>query len=246
LQQTQRAMAAYLRSPDAAAPPAGVEQRRLDIYRRLVFNNIESLVGSAFPVVRSLYEPAGWEALVRRFIQQHRCASPYFPDLSAEFLSYLLAPGQADVNDPPFLGELAHYEWVELALSVSMDEPPVAPSNAGDLLDQVLLLSPVAWPLCYRFPVQRIGPVFRPAEPPEQPTWLVVYRDHGDAVRFMELSPASAALLAAIGDAKGLLTAGAVIDGLAGTGPAQAEAMRSSAYEVLKEFADRSVIGCAV
>ncbi|MBP6682080.1 MAG: DUF2063 domain-containing protein, partial [Halioglobus sp.] len=51
-----------------------------------------------------------------------------------------------------------------------------------------------AWLLRYQYPVHRIGPAFRPMQP-EQPAYLVVYRDRGEKVRFMELNPMSARLV---------------------------------------------------
>jgi hypothetical protein len=89
--------------------------------------------------------------------------------------------------------ELAHYEWVELALDVSQEVLPES-AAAGDVLDTVPRLSPLAWLLSYQFPVHKIGPGFRPTEA-EEPTYLVVYRDSVDQVRFMTLNAATARLL---------------------------------------------------
>jgi RNA polymerase sigma factor (sigma-70 family) len=56
----------------------------------------------------------------------------------------------------------------------------------GDLMRGYPIASPLAWPLAYRWPVHRLAPGFQPAEPPAVPTFLVVYRDDSDAVRFLE------------------------------------------------------------
>ena len=55
-------------------------------------------------------------------------------------------------------------------------------------------LSPLAWLLCYQYPVHHIGPGFRP-DALTQPTYLVVYRDRQERVRFMELNAVSARLV---------------------------------------------------
>ena len=57
------------------------------------------------------------------------------------------------------------------------------------------VLSPLAWPLSYRFPVHRIRPDYQPASPPEEPTHLLVYRNRKDEVRFMELNAITRLLL---------------------------------------------------
>lgn len=194
-------MARYLRAPGQCPAPAGVEPRRLQIYQDLVYNNIEGFISGGFPVLRSLYEEDAWHQLVRKFIDQHRCQSPYFLEISQEFLQFLMQGYSAVPDDPPFLLELAHYEWVELALDVSQEElPPVA--AGGNVLASVLGLSPLAWLLSYKFPVHRIGPGFRPTDAGE-PTYLAVYRDDQDHVNFMELSAATARLLELVRDNAG-------------------------------------------
>ena len=70
----------------------------------------------------------------------------------------------------------------------------------GDLLAGVPVLSPLAWPLAYRFPVQRISPNDKPHQAPEEPTYLVVYRDRRDEVGFIELNPVAARLLERIAE----------------------------------------------
>ncbi len=61
-------------------------------------------------------------------------------------------------NDPPYLAELAHYEWVELALTLRDAESlPTQSLPAVNLFQRSLQLSPLAWPLSYHYPVHRIG-----------------------------------------------------------------------------------------
>ena len=214
LRESQLAMARYLRDPHNQPAPEGVEPRRLKIYQDLVYNNIEGFISGGFPVLRSLYEDADWHSLVRLFIDQHRCHTPYFLEISQEFLQFLMQDYSARSCDPPFMTELAHYEWVELALDVSQEvlpEPSTAvvrePSAAvaselsgfDDILAAVPLLSPLAWLLSYQFPVHRLGPGFRPLESAEH-TYLVVYRDRKDHVNFMELNAATARLLELVRD----------------------------------------------
>src|SRR5690606_22035438 len=73
--------------------------------------------------------------------------------------------------------------------------PPPGIDPGGDLLYGVPCVSPLAWALAYRWPVQRIGPSFRPGEPPEAPTLLLVRRDDSGEVRFAQLSPLAYRLL---------------------------------------------------
>ncbi|GAA5445797.1 hypothetical protein Misp06_04002 [Microbulbifer sp. NBRC 101763] len=194
-QGLQRDLAAHLRAPEQCTPPPQIEDRRLAIYRDLIYNNIESFISSGFPVLRSLYSDEFWHAMVRDFVHHHTSSSPYFLQISEEFLTYLQNERGQREGDPPFLLELAHYEWVELALDVSTAEIPANLSREGDILGSVPVVSPLVWSLSYRYPVHRIGPVFQPQEPDETPTFLLVYRDRSDEVNFMEINAVTARLL---------------------------------------------------
>jgi hypothetical protein len=194
----QYAFAAHIRDPRAFPRPADVPERRMAVYRELFFNNVEGFLATGFPVLRGILADARWEALARDFFARHRCRTPLFLEIGREFLDYLEHERGLRTDDPPFLAELAHYEWVELALAVSdADRDGRVPADpAGDLLVGHPLVSPLAWPLRYRFPVHRIDPDFQPTEPGERPTCLLVYRDPSDRVRFLEISEVTHALLA--------------------------------------------------
>jgi len=194
LKKLQNAFAAHIRDPANHAAPSGIEDRRMKIYRDLFFNNISSLLSSNFPVLRSIYDDAGWNRLVRDFYSRHRSQTPLFPEVSREFLRYLQDGRESSTDDPEFILELAHYEWVELALSLDEREPWTTSADA-DLLNGAPVLSPLAWPLSYRYPVHLIGPHFQPDTPPAEPTHLLVYRNRDNAVKFMKLNNVSRLLL---------------------------------------------------
>jgi len=210
--ELQYRFTAHIRDPASRPAPDGIEERRLQVYRELLFNNTRGFLDNGFPVLRAIYgaiaEERGtddaWERLTRDFFARHRSKTPYFLEIGGEFLNYLEHEHRSQPGDPPFLQELAHYEWVEVALSVADVEPDLATVDAGgDLLAARPVLSPLAWPLSYAWPVHRIGPAFIPQTPPPAATHLLVYRDPSDAVHFVELNPVSARLLALQGNADG-------------------------------------------
>lgn len=195
-QQVQYRLAAHLRNPACEAAPEGIEDRRLRIYRDLFYNNVEDFLATAYPVLRKLSCDTVWHARVRDFYARHQSASPQFYKLAEEFLRFIENERGAHPDDPPFLAELAQYEWVELALGISEAEltPELADPN-GDLLEQAPLVSPLAWTLAYQFPVHRIAPEFQPTEPGPAPTYLIVYRTRQDEVKFMEVNAVTARLM---------------------------------------------------
>lgn len=188
LRDRLHAFAAHLRDPSAHPPPPGVEERRLAVYRELFLNNIRSLLASGFPVIRKTLGDDRWDALVRDFHAGHRSRTPLFTEIGQEFIAFLRRREADSAGDPPWLPELAHYEWVELALQISDAKPPPHDTH-GDLLANVPVRSPLAWPLAYRWPVHRIGPGHVPEAPEKTPTLLLVRRDDAGEVRFSELSP---------------------------------------------------------
>ena len=192
---TQYQFAGHIRDPEHKPAPDNIEQRRMNIYRELFYNNIEGFVSNAFPVLRKLTADETWHAMIRDFMIKHHCKSPLFHEISREFLTYL--EDERDLrNDPVFIKELAHYEWVELALSISdADIDELKLDQIQDPLNEKFNTSALAWPLVYHYPVHQIGPDFQPQKASDTPVFLLVYRSNDDRVTFMELNPVSARLI---------------------------------------------------
>lgn len=196
LARLQTSFAAHIRDPDAVAAPEGIEDRRMAIYRDLFFNNMCNFLSSNFPVLRTLYKDSDWTKLCREFYRDYRCHTPLFPEIPREFLRYLQDHRQSHADDPPFMLELAHYEWAELALALDetdLDDIDVNPM--GDLLNGIPVLSPLVWPLSYQYPVHQVRADFQPTEAPEKATHLLVWRRQDDQVKFMRLNETSMLLV---------------------------------------------------
>jgi hypothetical protein len=196
LEDLQRRFAAHLRDPATAPAPEGIEDRRLQVYRELFFDNISDSLAGTFPVLREILGRGPWARLVRDFYRDYRCHTPLFLEIPREFVNYLGEEREVQPGDPPFLYELAHYEWVELALAVDEHElATIAADPSGDLLDGVPVLSPLAWPLAYRFPVHRLGPDHQPADPPDEPSFYIARRDRRDEVGVIQVNAVTLRLL---------------------------------------------------
>lgn len=195
-QKKQYEFAAHIRDPEHNPAPGNIEDRRMAIYRELFFNNLLKLLSSSFPVLRKIHTREKWRSLIRQFMISHQAQTPYFLEISREFITFLDSGYEGQDDDYPFLLELAHYEWAELALSISEQVNELSEADPeGDLLDGVPVKSSLAWTHAYRFPVHRISKDYRPKEPGEHPTCLCIYRRSDDELSFMELNPVSARLL---------------------------------------------------
>ena len=200
--QAQYEFSAHIRDPELNPKPADIEDRRMNIYTELFFNNVEDFMSNTYPVLKEIMPEDEWLSMMRDYFSHHLSHTPLFPEMPREFLKYL--ENERDTsNDLPFIKELAHYEWVELALLTSdLDENINWDSIdiEGDLLNSPPVLSPLPWSLGYHYPVHQISEDFIPDAPESQPVYILVYRDKKDEVHFMELNPITAMLIQLITD----------------------------------------------
>lgn len=195
--QKQLEFADCLRDPEHAPIPEHIEPRRIAAYQEVVYNNFEDLLAHNFPIIREITSNQRWHSMVRDFVMNHRCQTPYFPQFGKEFIQYLQTVRE-DPIDPPFLLELAHYEWMELETLLNETEVTFASVDRhGDLLEGHPVLSPLANRLAYEYPVHKIGPDFQPQETDGHISCLVVYRqfDGDESVGFLEINPITDRLL---------------------------------------------------
>lgn len=236
-QSYQAIFSAYIRNPTKNSLPIDTKLQRMEMYRELFFNNIEGFLNANFPVLNALFTQESWQDLVQDFFEHHVCKTPYFSEIPEEFLAYLQYERQ-NSNDFPFLYELSHYEWVEMALSISHDTFKKSVKNVES---EKLMLSPLSVVLAYQFPVHKISAQFLPLVS-EQPTFLLVYRNENDDVQFLEITPITFQLLKLIEDfpvqeadfyfAK-LATALQMIE---------FEILKEKGMDILDDFAKRGVI----
>jgi hypothetical protein len=192
-QRYQFAFTSHIRDPKQAKRPAGVEARRMAIYNELLYNNLESFLLACFPVLRKVLGKRRWDRLVRAFFCVHRSHTPYFRQIPDEFLQFLQDEWEGGETYPEYMLELAHYEWIELVLSVSNRDEQLTEHDAnGDLIEGRPLLNPVLANLAYQYPVHRIRPRVKIVA---APTFLLVFRDAEFNMRFIEQSNVSARLL---------------------------------------------------
>ena len=193
--EVQHAFLKHMRNPENNPAPCGVEDRRMGIYRDLIYRNIEGLLAKGFPVLRQIIDDQHWHDMVRDYIRHHRARTPLFPKMPTEFLHYLEHERRPAYWDPPFMPELAHYEWAETSVSLDPREIDLHGIDVeGNLLDRVPALNPITLPQTYQYPVHRISAEYQPDHPSEEPTYMLIYRCLNDTVRFLELSVASARL----------------------------------------------------
>jgi len=187
-QKYQLAFTAHIRDPKTHAKPAKVNDVRLAVYREIVFNNIFGSVSACFPVCQQVLGKRAWLKLSKQFFATHQATTPIFREIPQEFLKFITTVE----NLPVYFQELAHYEWVELAVSMQAVEIPKI-SITPDFLFEKLVLAPAHMLLEYDFPVHKISTKFKPTI--KEKTCLLVFRNAEFKVRFIELNPMTYILL---------------------------------------------------
>jgi len=243
--ETQLGFTAYLRNPEQAPCPTDVPARRMQAYRELLTNNVESAISACFPVLRGIIGETRWLALVHEFFASHRAHSPIYREIPAEFRAWLAATPLTDLKSKfPFLLELTHYEWMELALDIDPAEIPVDGIDPqGDMLAGRPVLNPLARLLNYHYPVHRVGPDVVPTEPPAQPTRLVMVRNRQHEISFLEVNPLVARLIETLAESSAASSGADLLQQLHAEFPAiPPETFMQGGTLALQELADRDII----
>ena len=236
-QQVQQQFVAYLRSPEQSEKPADVQQERLDVYRELLFNNVAAFVGSAFPVLKSLYSEQAWQQRVQLFFALYRCENPFFLSIAKSFLDFLQDQYQLQQDDQVFMLELAHYEWLELELATRKAQ---AGPVVTDVKNQALQLSELASVQAYQYPVHKICVEFQPTE--TEASFLLIHRDHDDAVKFIALNQLTTLLLQLLAQQPGLTLTELVEELIPYVPQLDAGQLLSGAEQILRNFTAKGIV----
>lgn len=189
-QQFQYQMANYLRNPDCAPLPQGIHAPRMALYADLVFSNVLGFLNRCFPVCRRVLGDSCWQRLNRHFLRDWPLTTPWFYEIPKAWVEYL-QQGLYSEPLPQWLPELAHYEWVELALDIAPNST-LHYDPQGSLLG-ALVLTPAHKLLSYQWPVHRISSEYQPQV--AQLTFLLAYRNEAMQIRFIELNAVTARLI---------------------------------------------------
>jgi hypothetical protein len=183
----QSALAAYCRTGRYKDLP-GVRTRHVNHYRRLVFNVVEDMLRSAYPLTHHLLSGREWKAMVQDFFAHHPCQSPQVWYMPKELYEYLLQKEHALLRKYPFLSELLWLEWLEVELFM-MEDRPASYIAAGDMLTDSLILNPEHHLQHFQYPVH-IKQARQISDADKGDYFLVLFRkpENGE-VAFMNLSP---------------------------------------------------------
>ena len=240
-QKLQQQLAAHIRDPENNPAPEGIDDERLQVYRRLFFNNIIQFTSNAFPILSAALGDEKWEQLNRSFYSKYQCHSPYFVEISKEFLQFLADYGKRD-TDTLLIYELAHFEWTQFELAIA-DTADTDEATDGDLLNSRPVLSPLTRLLQYQWPVHQATVETLPVAP--EATRLLAWRDADGRVHFMECNAVSAALLNSLQTRDDMTGTEHIAAALEASGVEAGEAAIAGGVQMLNDLKQRGVISGA-
>lgn len=179
--QYQQRFAQAIREGEAAD---GLPQDRLNVYIRLIRNNIHSFIDRCYTETPQYLDSGEWGRLKEDFIRDARAQTPYFQEIAGEFLQYCQSLPLSDN-----LLALMDFEHTQLLAEVAQTDNQASPADSDDL---AYTLSPAAFVRRYHYDVTD--------ELQEAETAVLVWRDSEDDVMYQILDDFDALLLETLAD----------------------------------------------
>jgi hypothetical protein len=151
--KSQSVLASYCRT-GKKKPKNGVNTKNVSHYRRLVFNIVDDMLQSAYPLTYNLLTDKEWKKTVNDFFSGHPCQSPQVWYMPKEFYQYLSITQNPVLTKYPFLDDLLLFEWTEVELFM-MEDIAINFSKIGDVLFSKLIINPEHLFLQFNYPVHK-------------------------------------------------------------------------------------------
>ncbi|MEO8762164.1 MAG: putative DNA-binding domain-containing protein [Bacteroidia bacterium] len=165
-----------------------VNQKHVRHYRRLVYNIIDDMLQSAFPIFYEFADTEMWDEIVNTFFSTHACQTPHVWKVPGEFYQYACDKNLKEKYDLPFLDDLLLFEWIELDIHTMKDEEFPAFKIDGNWNEDVLVVNPEYRILSVKYPVHTTAPINIKKENEGQ-YFILMYREpKKGSVQFLDIS----------------------------------------------------------
>ena len=158
------------------------DQDKSELYHSLVVGSISSVISPCFPVLTSILSEQQWQIIVKEFLTKYQHDTYLYNRLAYDMVKFLQ---QHNITEYPFSAELAHYEWIELEISLIDEQPENMPDLSNSLLTTSFQLSNLARILNYQYDVENICQEYIPSKPLS--SYLIVYKLN-NAINFSKIS----------------------------------------------------------
>ena len=165
-----------------------VNQKHVHHYRRLVYNIIDDILQSAFPIFYGYADSVIWDEIVNTFFSTHACQTPQVWKVPGEFYQYACDKNLKDTYNIPFLEDLLLFEWIELDVHTMKDEVFPAYKTKGNWSTDVIAITPEYRILSVKYPIHTTTPSQIDTQHPSQ-YFILIYREpKTGSVQFLDIS----------------------------------------------------------
>ncbi len=138
-------------------PIEGIQESRVNHYRRLVIGNVKSTLERAYPITLEWLLDEEWLLLVNDFFEYHDAQSPKIWELPKEFMEFVKENDYATKLKKNALDDLLLIEWVEIEVHTMTDESVGKYVKEGNLIEDKLVLAPEYRLLRLDYPVHALN-----------------------------------------------------------------------------------------
>ena len=182
--QFQFALARHLRDPLGAPAPVGVQAAHASACTQDMVAHLCDVLAPAFPVTHALLGDDLWEHAVRLFLKDAPSHAPWASAVQRAFVDHVCESPEMQ-SLPAWLQDLAHFEWLQSAVSTTPVTWP-AFNATGDTLHHAVVLNPTHVEAAYEWPVHGINTDHKPDD--MQSTYVSMLRDPQDELHVLESS----------------------------------------------------------
>lgn len=149
--QSQFALARYLRNPLAVLPPEEVTIEDAIACTQAMAAHLSEVLDTAFPVTHALLGEDLWQQAVRLFLKEAPSHAPWAGAVQRAFVAHVSqSPSMQGL--PAWLQDLAHYEWLQNAVSTASVNWPAFDVH-GDVMQRAVVLNPTHVEAVYEWPL---------------------------------------------------------------------------------------------
>ena len=182
--QFQFALARHLRDPLSVPAPEGIDHADLLVCGQDMVAHVSALLDCAFPVTQALLGDALWQHAVRLFLKDAPHHAPWATAVQRAFVEHVCHSPEMQ-NLPAWLQDLAHFEWLQSAVTTTPVSWPAFDATA-DLMQHAVVINPTHVEAGYEWPVHDISTDNKPDD--MQSTHVSMLRDMNDRLHVFESS----------------------------------------------------------
>lgn len=216
--------------------------RRLGLYRQLLRHNVYNVIRMMLEKTRDRLEarlPGAFGASVSDWLAAEGPKTAHLRDVPSEFLAWIAPRWRKDERVPAWLVDHAELELVDFTIGVA-PRPAPPPPLADVAPDRPLVFADPRTLVRLAHAVHDLPADDPSAVPEARAVQLLVYRDAAHRTRFLDLTPAAAAILERLFEGRPL--ANAMVEACQATGIALDDTVLAGAARLLADLGERGVL----